>query len=120
MLTRILVHKCVARCVGLALVGTARLAAAQAVMQVNGTESPPQVEIVVIQDEHVDAIQSKTLSWFGGWTTRVKTRQEARLEAAVVLAPSPVAGVRVWIVPRSATTVWLYFVVQVDSENPDL
>lgn len=118
MLTRSLVYKCVARCVGLALVSAAKLAAAQpnpSAMQVNGTQSPPQVDIVVIQDEDdIDALQSKTLSWFGGSMTRVKTRQEARLDAAVVLSPSPVAGVRVWIVRSSATTVWLYFVVQVE------
>ena len=119
MLTRSLVYKCVACCVGLALIGAARFAAAQAspsVALVNGAASPPQVDIVVIQDERVvDALQSKTLSWFGGSMTRVKTRQEARLDPAVVLAPSPIAGVRVWIVPRNTTTVWLYFVVQAES-----
>ena len=64
-------------------------------------ESTVMHDIVVIQDERDnaekwrsfdDALQSKTRSWFGGSMTRVTTRQESRLDPAVVLAPSSIVG----------------------------
>ena len=73
----------------------------------------PRVDIVVVQNAcDVVALQTKVRSWFDRTTTQLTARQEPRLNDNEVLAPSTVAGVRVWIVARTATTAWLYFVVQ--------
>jgi hypothetical protein len=80
-----------------------------------GNSTLPEAELIVVQQAcDVPALQTKTQSWFAGSPTRVHARLEPSLEPRAVLTPSPIAGVRVWIVTRDTTTVWLYFAVQTE------
>jgi len=109
---RTLAFCCLAPCL-LTIAGQASAQASSLVQGGNVAPSLPRVDIAVVQNAcDAMALQTKTLSWFVGSVTLVSARQEPGLDAGAVLAQSPVAGVRVWIVARTATTVWLYFAVQ--------
>jgi hypothetical protein len=79
--------------------------------------TPPLVEIAIVGDvPSSGALGARIVSWFHGAEGHAHAKAEKSLDSSTVFAPSANPGVRVWVVPESASNVRLFFAVE---EHPD-
>ncbi len=103
-----------------------RLAAALLVTEVaavaepGGTNEPapsptvPGFVLVVVPGaaQPPASLEERVLSWFSADTVKVSGRRQQQLDPASVLAGPEEPGVKVWLLPRTTTTVRLFFSVK--------
>jgi hypothetical protein len=73
----------------------------------------PDVELGIVGDApDADALGEQVLSWFRKDTNRTHLTRLKKLDASTALAPSPTAGVRVWMFLPTVAIARLLFAIQ--------